>query len=90
MQSPSRSQWQTIYVCRTHKITKIAIGIWSVILRKRSLGSETVRGLGVQTVRCKTPPVDVSQAEYDLPTPRARAPAAVTPHLELVPRNTRQ
>ncbi|GBP59965.1 hypothetical protein EVAR_84465_1 [Eumeta japonica] len=32
-------------------MTKIAIGIWSVNLRERFLGAETVSGLGVQTVR---------------------------------------
>ncbi|GBP53465.1 hypothetical protein EVAR_17541_1 [Eumeta japonica] len=48
MRSPSRSQWQTIYACET---TKIAIGIWSVNLRERSRGAETVRELGVQTVQ---------------------------------------
>ncbi|GBP41493.1 Inter-alpha-trypsin inhibitor heavy chain H3 [Eumeta japonica] len=36
-------------VTTTRKITKIAIGIWSVNLRERSLGAETVSGLGVQT-----------------------------------------
>ncbi|GBP69867.1 hypothetical protein EVAR_49446_1 [Eumeta japonica] len=51
MRSPSCSQWQTIYACKTHEITKLAIGIWSVNLRERSLGAETVRGLGVQTAR---------------------------------------
>ncbi|GBP49229.1 hypothetical protein EVAR_96537_1 [Eumeta japonica] len=51
MRSSSRSQWQTIYACKTREITKIAIGIWSMNLRERSLGAETVRGLGVQTVR---------------------------------------
>ncbi|GBP91087.1 hypothetical protein EVAR_22422_1 [Eumeta japonica] len=29
MRSPSRSQWQTTYACKTHEITKIEIGIWS-------------------------------------------------------------
>ncbi|GBP71349.1 hypothetical protein EVAR_57733_1 [Eumeta japonica] len=54
MRLPSRSQWQTIYECKTHEITeinKITIGIWSVNLRERSLGTDTVRGLGVQMVR---------------------------------------
>ncbi|GBP44961.1 hypothetical protein EVAR_84452_1 [Eumeta japonica] len=41
-----RSKWQTVYVCKTHKITKIAIGIRSVNLRERFLGAETVRELG--------------------------------------------
>ncbi|GBP52093.1 Trafficking protein particle complex subunit 5 [Eumeta japonica] len=51
MRSPSRSQWQTIYACRTHEITKIANGIWSVNLRERSLDAASVRGLRMQTVR---------------------------------------
>ncbi|GBP24952.1 hypothetical protein EVAR_12619_1 [Eumeta japonica] len=49
--SLSRSQWETIYVCKIHKITKIPIGIRSVNLREHSLGAETVRGLSVQTVQ---------------------------------------
>ncbi|GBP21780.1 hypothetical protein EVAR_10959_1 [Eumeta japonica] len=50
MRSPSRSQWQTIYTCKIREIAKIAIGIWSVNLRERSLDAETVRRLGMQTV----------------------------------------
>ncbi|GBP59279.1 hypothetical protein EVAR_103235_1 [Eumeta japonica] len=32
-----------------YAISKIAIGMWSVNLRERSLDAETVSGLGVQT-----------------------------------------
>ncbi|GBP83313.1 hypothetical protein EVAR_57575_1 [Eumeta japonica] len=49
MRSPSRSQLQTIYACKTRETTKIAIDTWSMNLQERSLGVKTVSGLGVQT-----------------------------------------
>ncbi|GBP38994.1 hypothetical protein EVAR_95614_1 [Eumeta japonica] len=82
MRSPSRSKWQTIYACKTRKITKIAISIWSVNLREyspfqRSLGAKTVCGLGVQTVRS---PEYITRMDARSLTAAARCILRGTPH----------
>ncbi|GBP70089.1 hypothetical protein EVAR_98921_1 [Eumeta japonica] len=55
------------FACKTHEITKIAIGIWSAkTTRALSPGAETVCGLSVQTAGLpgRTPVANCRRATY--------------------------